>query len=89
MSRGQIFIIALVIGVLAGALASEAQQATRPYRIGVLHTVFFASTPAVEGLKAGLKALGLEEGRDVAFEIRFTRGNPEATPVAELGEGCS
>lgn len=26
--------------------------------------------------------MGLEEGRDVTFDIRFTRGDPQATPVA-------
>jgi putative ABC transport system substrate-binding protein len=36
----------------------------------------------VEGLKAGLKALALEEGRNVTFDIRFTEGKPEATPAA-------
>ncbi len=33
------------------------------------------------GLKAGLKALGLEEGRDVTFDIRFTRGKLEEAPT--------
>lgn len=77
----------LFILILCGLTPlSEAQPAGRPYRIGVLHTVFFPSTPAVEGLKAGLKSQGLEEGRAVTFEIRFTRGDPKAAPaaVAEL-----
>jgi putative ABC transport system substrate-binding protein len=36
----------------------------------------------VLGFKAGLRELGLEEGRDVAFDIRFTQGKPEATAPA-------
>jgi putative ABC transport system substrate-binding protein len=36
----------------------------------------------VEGLKAGLRELGLEEGRDLTFEIRFTEGNLDAMPAA-------
>jgi putative ABC transport system substrate-binding protein len=60
----------------------EAQPARRPWRIGVLNEAWAANHPAVEGLKAGLRELGLEEGRDVAFDIRFTEGNPQATPVA-------
>lgn len=68
-----------VVLAITAAVASEAQQARRPYRIGVLHQAFFQSIPSVEGLKAGLKALGLEEGRDVTFDIRFTRGNLLAT----------
>jgi putative ABC transport system substrate-binding protein len=36
----------------------------------------------VAGLKAGLKALGLEDGRDVTFDIRFTRGKLKEAPSA-------
>ena len=51
-----------------------AQQPRRPYRIGVLNEAWAANHPTVEGLKAGLRELGLEEGRDVTFDIRFTEG---------------
>src|SRR5262245_1266644 len=50
------------------------QQARRPLRIGVLNAAWAASHPTVEGLKAGLRELGLEDGRDVTFDIRFTEG---------------
>jgi putative ABC transport system substrate-binding protein len=36
----------------------------------------------VEGLKAGLKDLGLQDGRDVTFDIRFTQGKLSAMPAA-------
>jgi putative ABC transport system substrate-binding protein len=36
----------------------------------------------VEGLKAGLKDLGLADGRDVTFDIRFTEGKLDAMPAA-------
>ncbi|MBI2000191.1 MAG: ABC transporter substrate-binding protein [candidate division NC10 bacterium] len=75
-------IIAIGLGLLSAPLASQAQQAKRPYRIGVLHTAFFQNIPVVEGLKAGLKADGLEEGRDLTFDIRFTRGDVQAAPAA-------
>ena len=76
--------IAGTLGLLAAPLAAEAQQAgkVRPYRVGALHPAFGEITPAVQGLKAGLKAAGLEEGRDVVFEIRFTRGEVHALPAA-------
>lgn len=61
---------------------ADAQQARRPYRIGVLNEAWAANHPTVEGLKAGLRELGFEEGPGIAFDIRFTEGNPEATPVA-------
>jgi putative ABC transport system substrate-binding protein len=51
----------------------------------VLHGAFFPIIPPVEGLKAGLKALGREEGRHVVYKIRFTRGKSEAA-MAEATE---
>jgi len=62
--------------------AAEAQEAHRPFRIGVLNAAWAASHPTVEGLKAGLKALGVEDGRDVTFDIRFTEGKLDTMPAA-------
>jgi ABC-type uncharacterized transport system substrate-binding protein len=62
--------------------AAEAQQARRPYRIGVLNEAWSANHPTVEGLKLGMRDLGFIEGRDVTYEIRFTRGVPGATDAA-------
>src|SRR5262249_47507681 len=52
------------------------------HRIGVLNEAWAASHPTVEGLKAGLRELGLEEGRDVRFDIRYTEGRLDAMPAA-------
>ncbi len=85
MSARRLPICAWVTLTVAFALlpfGAEAQQARRPYRIGVLNEAWAANHPAVEGLKAGLRDLGLDEGRDVAFDIRFTQGKPEATTGA-------
>jgi putative tryptophan/tyrosine transport system substrate-binding protein len=62
--------------------AAEAQEAPRPFRIGVLNAAWAASHPTVEGLKAGLKALGFVDGRDVTFDIRFTEGKLDEMPAA-------
>ncbi len=75
-------IIAIGLATFWAPLAPDAQQAKRPYRVGVLHTAFFQNIPVVEGLKAGLKADGFEEGRDLTFDIRFTRGDVQAAPAA-------
>jgi putative ABC transport system substrate-binding protein len=64
------------------ASAAQAQPAQRMYRIGVLNEAFSANHPTVEGLKEGLRELGLVEGRDVVYEIRFTKGEPGATAAA-------
>ncbi len=57
-------------------------EARHPYRVGVLNESAAANHPTVEGLKAGLRELGFEEGRDVTFDIRFTKGDPLATNAA-------
>ena len=61
---------------------ADAGEARRPYRVGVLNESGAANHPTVEGLKAGLRELGLVEGRDVRFDIHFTKGDPSATNAA-------
>ena len=72
----------LAARALCVARPVEAQEARRPFRIGVLNAAWAASHPTVEGLKAGLKALGFVDGRDVTFDIRFTEGKLDAMPAA-------
>ena len=60
----------------------DAGEARRPYRVGVLNEASAANHPTVEGLKAGLKELGLGGGRDITFDIHFTKGDPSATNAA-------
>lgn len=69
--------------VLAGAalLASAEAESPRPYRIGVLNEAWAANHPTVEGLKAGLRARGFAEGRDVSFELHFTEGKRDELPA--------
>jgi putative ABC transport system substrate-binding protein len=63
---------------LAAAHPARVLSAPRAYRVGILNEALAANHPTVEGLKAGLRELGLEDGRDVAFEVRFTQGDPAA-----------
>ena len=76
------FWLAAVMLLCVALSPLEAQQARRPFRIGVLNAAWAASHPTVEGLKAGLKELGFEDGRDVTFDIRFTEGKLAAMPAA-------
>ena len=82
-------VVALLLAVFVGPLLAEAQQARRPYRVGVLHEAYVPNIPQVDGLKAGLKAMALEEGRDLTYDIRFSRGDPAALgpAAAELVRG--
>jgi putative tryptophan/tyrosine transport system substrate-binding protein len=72
-------VIFAILTIVAGA--PNAQVPARQYRIGVLNDAWAANHPAVEGLKAGLRDLGFQEGRDVVFDVRFTKGNPKAMPA--------
>ena len=74
--------VVLTLAVLAAPFSAGAQQARRIYRIGALNEAWAPNHPAVEGLKAGLKELGLEDGRDITFDIRFTEGSLEVMPTA-------
>ena len=73
----------VVVGLLCLLCpATDAQEARRPLRIGVLNAAWAASHPTVEGLKAGLKTLGFVDGRDVTFDIHFTEGKLDAMATA-------
>jgi len=78
------FWIAVAILLWLPAHTADAQEAHRPFRIGVLNAAWAASHPTVEGLKAGLRELGVEDGRDVTFDIRFTEGKLDAMPAAAV-----
>jgi putative ABC transport system substrate-binding protein len=73
--------VGVVILLTTLGVSAEAQGAGHPFRIGVINAAYAASHPTVEGLKAGLKALGLEDGRDVTFDIRFTEGKLDTMPT--------
>jgi putative ABC transport system substrate-binding protein len=74
---GARLLLALLALACVVPVAAEAQPACRPCRIGVLNEAFAANHPTVEGLKTGLRQLGLREGWDVAFDVRFTEGKIE------------
>lgn len=81
MRRRAALVLAAALFGLAASGAS-AQAPPRVHRIGVVSEAWAANHPTVLGFKAGLRELGLEEGRHVTFDIRFTQGKPEATPAA-------
>ena len=82
MRRRQLFWLFVALVLCVPPPPVEAQEAPRPFRIGVLNAAWAASHPTVEGLKAELKALGFEDGRNVTFDIRFTEGKLDAMPAA-------
>jgi putative tryptophan/tyrosine transport system substrate-binding protein len=80
------------LGFVGGAMvwpaATPAQELTRTYRI------FWFSTqsqpdPFLEGFREGLRARGYVEGRNVAFELHYAPGDPQALRqvISELRRG--
>ena len=69
--------------LLAAPLAAEAQQVGKLYRVGVVLEggPYYA---AIDGLRAGLKGLGFEEGKQYILHIRDVKGDLNA--VAETAK---
>jgi putative ABC transport system substrate-binding protein len=78
------FVLGPAVLVLVGVVPSAvgAQRTRLPYRVGVLNDARAANHPTVDGLKAGLRDLGLEEGRDVLFDVSLTDGNLQRMTAA-------
>src|SRR3989442_612691 len=66
------FAVALAVRLLALPLASEAQQAGKVWRIGLLD--YGASDPRWNAFRERLRELGYVEGQHVIFEPRWGNG---------------
>jgi putative ABC transport system substrate-binding protein len=77
---GKIFIWSLAILLLTTPLPTEAQQA-KVYRVGVL-LPGEAWYEIIDGLRVGLKQLGLEEGKQYALAIRDWKGDAKVAEEA-------
>jgi putative ABC transport system substrate-binding protein len=78
--------IGLGLMLLAAPLATEAQQAGKLSRVGVLANGSAATSPPVDAFRHGLRDLGHVEGQNIALEIRWAEGRFERLPelAAEL-----
>jgi len=64
-------ISSLVLGLLAGSLPAEAQQAGKVYRIGfILSATSVATESYIDAFRQGLRELGYVEGKNFVLEIR-------------------
>jgi ABC-type uncharacterized transport system substrate-binding protein len=71
-----------LVATAAFALSAVAAEPAKPYRIGVVNEAWAPNHPTLDGLKDGLRELGLAEGRDVVYDVHFTRGIPRAADAA-------
>jgi putative ABC transport system substrate-binding protein len=78
----------LALGLLAGPLPAEAQQAGKVYRIGFIDYRFRSTTtdPRHIAFRQGLRELGYVEGQNYVIEYRSAKGKRERLPevAAEL-----
>src|SRR5262245_7491813 len=78
--KKQIIVLSLCIMLFALCVTVEAQE-PKVYRVGVI-TAGGAWYEVIDGLKAGLKQLGLEEGKQFILAIRDTKGDAKAAEEA-------
>jgi putative tryptophan/tyrosine transport system substrate-binding protein len=76
------FVLTALAGAVATPLATGAQQAAKPARVGYIGT-----TPpsGAHPLATGLRSLGWVEGRSLIIEWRYTGGNVERAPELAAG----
>lgn len=75
-SRNRLLVLALF--VLPIALEARAAQV---YRVGVVH-VGGPTFAAIDGLRDGLRELGLDEGKQVVLHVRDVKGDPKSVEAA-------
>ena len=83
---GLTFTVALALRILSGPLATEAQQAPKVARVGVLTGGGSTVQAGFEPFRQRLRELGFEEGRNLTLEVRNAEGQAEryAELAAEL-----
>ena len=82
MTRRGFLLAAGIAATMAGLIGDGfGAQPQRPFMIGAL-TVSWGPTPAIVGLRDGLKAQGYREDRDFVIGVRFTQGNAAELPAA-------
>jgi len=87
LSGGLGLAVIFTLGLFLVALAADAQQASRTYRVGFLATTTQGNELSpVAALREGLRDLGYVEGRNLAIEYRWADDKYERLPAlaAEL-----
>ena len=79
------FISTFVLGLLAGPVTAQAQQAGKVYRIGYLFTGTSARDKSLlAAFRQGLQELGYLEGKNIVIEQRYGKRHQRPALAAEL-----
>lgn len=82
MVRAVGLIVTLVLGILAAAPFSAAQQPPKIPRIGILFPgTCSTARQYVDAFRQGLRELGYVGGQNIAIESRTAEGSPERLPL--------
>src|SRR5262249_47473111 len=71
----------LAIGLLAEPYGAEGQAAGNVHHVGIIYMSGHHHV-VVDGLRQGLRELGLEEGKHLVLDIRETKGDVKAAEEA-------
>lgn len=81
MIRRAALAVALALGLLAAPYGVRGQTPGNVHRVGIIH-VSGHHDVVVDGLRQGLRELGLEEGKQLVLDIREIEGDPNAAEQA-------
>ena len=89
MNKRDTLLALLAFGVTTGSLTTQAQQAGKLYRIGIVSAGFSVlplSSTLVQVFRESLRDQGYVEGRDIIIESRYAEGQVDRLPalLAEL-----
>jgi putative ABC transport system substrate-binding protein len=60
----------LALAALAAPLSALSQTPVKVWRVGLLHVGLDHIPPALDGMREGLRTLGYEEGKNIAYDFR-------------------
>ena len=81
MMRRAALAVALALGLVAAPYGARGQTPGNVHRVGII----YVSGPhhvVVDGLRQGLRELGLEEGKHLVLDVREIEGDPKAAEPA-------
>src|SRR5262245_33109643 len=78
----RVFIVFVIIGLLGAPLAVRGQTTGNVPRVGIIHFSGGEYRVWVDGLRQGLRELGLEEGKHLVLDIRETTYDLKAVEAA-------
>src|SRR5690349_5134725 len=64
------FLLASLLAAFAAPLSVQSLHAEKVWRVGLFHVGLDHVPPSLDGLRAGLKALGYEEGKNIRLDWR-------------------